>query len=148
MVRKLFSLVKLSALQDVSKFPPELREDIEYVLEAGSGEFVSFPMNRGFIFDDGSVLELSFGEDHRVISSDSWEEFGIVAYTSGQSDVAIRVNGYLTYSQCEVLKEWLETYGFSEIYIDVYEGGRLAESKAFYDYYEAIEFLCRLSGTV
>lgn len=148
MFRKLFSLAKLSALQDISKFPPELREDIEYVLEAGSGEFTSFPAKRGFIFDDGSVLELSFGEDHRVISSGNWEKFGIVTYTSGQSDASIRVNGYLTYSQCEVLKEWLEVYSFSEIYIDVYENGHLAESKAFYDYFEAIRFLCELSGTI
>jgi len=81
---------------------------------------------RGFIFPDGSLLDIGYYEDHRIVNVNLWEDLGVVTY-SLNSDLWIRVNGYLTNAQKDVILSMLEER--NHLVIDFYDGMSLVLSE-------------------
>lgn len=75
----------------------------------------------GFIFTDGSVLDIGIGEDHRIVDIEDWTRYSIATYTIYGREADLRVHGYLTYRQAEVFVAMCEAQGIDDIYIDVYD---------------------------
>ena len=119
----------------------------QYLQEVEEGIVTDYPMQAGFIFRDGSILEIGKYEDHRIISPDEWDEQNIVTYriTEGYSgrELFIRINEGFYWQQYELLKDFLSVEGFSSIFVEVWEDGAKKGFKTF-DSYEVMKFLSQL----
>jgi len=73
---------------------------------------------RGFIFPDGSMLEIGGGEDHRIINPDEWTPNRLVTYHK-DNDLSVRFNAYPSWPQCEVVAKMAQSV--NEVFIDFYD---------------------------
>ena len=96
--------------------PAELEREWIYDCWGSLGHYV-----HGFIFRDGSIIEIGIYEDHRVISMEDWLELNLVTYTLLHGECDFRVNGFLTYAQAEMMVRMCEISGASTMYVDVYD---------------------------
>ena len=87
---------------------------------------------RGFIFPDGSVLEIGPYEDHRVIPIDEWNSMHLVTYDVKAEEADFRVNWGLTWEQAEVMAEMINLAGSQHVYIDVYSRGDIRKKPIEY----------------
>lgn len=95
--------------------PEELSH--EWVYACGN-EYIGY--SRGFIFPDGSVLEIGYYEDHRIISPEDWLRLHLVTYSIMHGEANFRVNGLLKWPQAEMMKDMCEMKRVGQIFIDVY----------------------------
>jgi len=96
--------------------PRELAREWTYDCHGVLGHYV-----HGFIFRDGSVIEIGIGEDHRIISMEDWLRLNLVTYTALNRECDYRVNGFLTYAQAEIMVRICEVISGHTMYIDVYD---------------------------
>ena len=77
-------------------------------------------VEHGFIFPDGSVIDVTIGEDHRIISMSEWTELRLITFTATGDEADFRVHGSITYRQAKVLCDISRMEGIEKVYIDVY----------------------------
>ncbi len=101
----------------------EVKDDfgsIEQFME--HDQLLLYPLEHGFIFNDGSTLDISGNRDHRMIDIDDWGSKGIITYHIDDI-VNIRINNYDMYNsyQEDILKDIINNED-KEIIFDVYDG--------------------------
>lgn len=75
----------------------------------------------GFIFSDGSIIDIGIGEDHRIISMDKWMELGLITYTAIHGEADFRIHGLITYKQAKTMCEIITRGDIDRVFIDVYK---------------------------
>ena len=120
----LYQIVEEEYYGDIER----IEEDYRY--------FLDFAAAGGFIFEDGSILEIGEGTDHRIISIEKWNQENIITYRIfNRSELNIRINSLnISYAQMSTLRELNDTYGFNNIYFDIYNNDDklIARGEVFY----------------
>lgn len=116
---------------------------VKYALEYMSGEIDSYEETeienreqsydiragyeayyRGLVWQDGSVLEIGGGTDHRIVDINSWSIENIATYhysdTRYGKDVSIRIHGRMSNSQRRVLHKFIKDVDPSVVYLEIY----------------------------
>ena len=94
----------------------------------------------GFVFRDGSVLEIGEGNDHRVIDIDRWGKEKMITYRIFGQELIVRIHGEISYAQRKTLQECIDLYGITEIVYSFYdENDKLVSEGVVYDLYELLE---------
>jgi len=124
---------------DLAFFPEELIEEVEFALSAGYS-FVSFPIKGGYIFPDGSILEIG-DDDHSLISMDLWKKYKLITYRliSNGKDVEIRMFVPITKAQARVLRRFFKESPVLDVWLNVVDNGK--EERYHFSPEEAVNYL-------
>lgn len=113
----------------------------KYIKE--NGYVLNYAFRGGFIFNDGSVLDIG-DEDHRIINFDYSCKKGIVTYRIiNKGDLYIRyIKNNFFYKQKQVIKDIIEQFNIDQIHYEMYnENARMLKQKSIdvYDYNKIFE---------
>ena len=106
---------------EAARYKEELDKDFEY----DTGYYVDCYGDEaygthGFIFRDGSLLDIGIGEDHRIIDIDDWCGYGMLTYTCVNREMDLRINCMLEWSQLETAMNLAKNQDVNVVYVDVY----------------------------
>lgn len=103
------------------KWKEKLDEEFEYDTGYYVDCYADEPYGtHGFIFKDGSILDIGIGEDHRVIDIDDWCKYGMLTYTNVNGEMDIRINCMVEFEQLLVAIKMAELSNVHTLYCDVY----------------------------
>ena len=90
---------------------------------------VNHPIRAGFIFPDGSIVDIDL-DDHSVVDQGELEEFGIITYRySSNGDLFIKLFAEPTDEQIEALSNFPIK---GVVYIDIYKDGEVYSVELYY----------------
>ncbi len=101
--------------EDSGKSKRDILDRMDYDCYGDGGWY-----HRGFIFPDGSIIEIGPYEDHRIINMKDWNEHKLITYDVSAKEANFRVHGGLTWSQLEVMESMCRANDVDYVYIDVY----------------------------
>lgn len=98
------------------KILESFNEDINDIVQDGRGEIVDFLISGGFILEDGTIIEIGEGQDHRLLDIDYWTTENIITYRLDNNYITVRVTTDMTWNQTEVLNNLSDITVYCDIY--------------------------------
>lgn len=108
----------------------------------GTGYVIGYGFRGGFIFKDGSILDIK-DDDHSIISFDYVCKNGIITYRISEGDLYIRIiKDNYSYKQKKEIEDMIKQFDFDYIHYEIYdEGGKMLKQKSIniYNYHKIFE---------
>lgn len=109
----------LAEWAETDGYPPT-EEGVQEMMD-DSGFSSGMMYSGGFVFRDGSVIDIGGGTDHRIIPTTDWAKENIITYRLNQrNELTVRLNRRLRWQQADTLKNLYNDP--SAVYYDVYDG--------------------------
>jgi hypothetical protein len=87
--------------------------------EVRKGEWLG---GRGLIWQDGSVLSIGDGHDHRQVSD--WNKQNLATFHVGNRDLSLRLHNRMSWKMREIIEQLIEDYDIEYIYLTIYKNNK------------------------